>query len=479
MSTDFISQASFSAGLELTSDVLYHEELAASLLDKIRLLPPGAVIAVQGSWGRGKTDVLARLAQKSLTGDRPPWLASGAVWLNPWQYGTADLLTPLVLGLLDRIPERRRSSNRSLRKAAESVIRAGANFGLKATALIVPGASLLKEAAGPVDELLKGLFGALDAESIPPPDPDPVAKMAEKFRTLVDELLMATGAAPDGRMLVCVDDLDRCLPDRQVALLEALRFLTSAGARATFLVALDPTLARQAVVARYGTTAFDPDRYLDKMFHLRVNLPALARADVEALAAAHLDRHVPWQETTQRLGDVLEPMLGPANVQVITHATRDALIVQDLRNPRIIERIFQRLYLSARGGVTAKELDLTEYRPDGDTGLRDFILWLGVIERWPEIRVAFQDADESSVGQRLAEINYRYRWWSDEQVSISVPNEVRWASTAVVERLPRREDAPELVQVCRLLLQENYNPVLNQMAFRLGRYDRALVRIGL
>ena len=53
------------------------------------------------------------------------------------------------------------------------------------------------------------------------------------------------------------------------------------------------------------------------------------------------------------------------------------------------------------------------------------------------------------------------------------------ARTAVVQRLPRREDAPELVQVCRLLIQNFSPPALDDIAFRLDLYDAALVRIGL
>ena len=71
--TDFISQATLDS-LKLSRDVLWHEDMANSILEKAPYLPPGAVIAVQGPWGRGKTDVLARIAKKSLTENRPDWI---------------------------------------------------------------------------------------------------------------------------------------------------------------------------------------------------------------------------------------------------------------------------------------------------------------------------------------------------------------------------------------------------------------------
>ena len=59
---DFVSQGTLDTGLDLPPDALGHDDLARAIIYKAVHLPPGSVIAVQGSWGRGKTDVLARVA---------------------------------------------------------------------------------------------------------------------------------------------------------------------------------------------------------------------------------------------------------------------------------------------------------------------------------------------------------------------------------------------------------------------------------
>ena len=515
--TDFISQATLDS-LELSKDVLWHEQMANSILDKAPYLPPGAVIAVQGPWGRGKTDVLARIAKKSLTDQRPDWMACETIWINPWQYGTPDLLTPLVLGLLERVPVKRRASSKSLRMAAETIIRAGANFGLKAASLVVPGGGILKEAAGPVDDLLKGLFSALKENEIAPPEPDPVSKMADRFRELVKEVLESRNAGHHERLVICIDDLDRCLPDRQVALLEAMRFLTSTGAAATFLVALDPTLARQAVVAHYGTTAFDPDRYLDKMFHLRVNLPALNKTQLFSLVNGRLEQIVPCVCNIQPLKVCLSNLVEkyyysgfPENTWVkdtsapsiddLADAFSDALAVRDLRNPRIIDRIFQRLYLIAISGLTADDIGI-KARED----LRNFIMWLGIIERWPDIRAAFQNADidqdeawGSLRGRRLAEICLHYFPLSEEQLEHINKSQYGYlwqlykTPSAIIDRLPSREESPELRQMIGLLASPLVSDIeylaqssgdmpssnWQELAFQLEVFDDALVSVGL
>ena len=349
---DFVSQGSLDSGVDLPADALGHEAVAARLVAQTEQLPAGSVIAVQAPWGRGKTDVLARV-------ERVVRENKIVVSINPWQYGDADLLTPLVLALIELIPPPKRSSTKALRRIAETILRAGVNFGLKAAAPTVP---LFGVAAGAVDKLLGGLFKALDTQADAnaddgAPDADPVAMMGKRFRELVDALIVARELPGGTQLLVCVDDIDRCLPDRQVALLEAIRFLISSGASATFLIALDPTLARQAIKTHYNTDAFDPDRYLDKMFDLRVNLPAVGKRLGELLHG-HFERRVKIQEWEGPLAALLALLVAPkAETPVeshqhvkdaqaaLHHGALKALVVPSFQSPRVVRRIFDRLLL--------------------------------------------------------------------------------------------------------------------------------------
>lgn len=462
--TDFISQAKVDAGLELPDDALQHGPFARSVVETCQRMPPGAVVAVQGPWGRGKTDVLARVALLSSTSDGARGaVACRPIWINPWQYGTPDLLTPLVIGLLERIPARQRRLDRfALRRAAESVVRAGASFGLKAAAAVIPGGKLIEAAEGPIDDLLSGWFSVSGWMAQARPDPDPVAKMAERFRELVDALV-EPGEDGVPRLLICIDDLDRCLPHRQVALLEALRFLGSSGARTTTLVALDPTLARQAVVAHYGTEAFDPDLYLDKMFHFRITLPAMSPDGVRTLLRRDLMRRRIEVDGGLSLADWLTGQPSPYTVREVPQgwdspatppsldwpsgfpldpATRDAIVadaitsalqVQDLRSPRLLARMVERIHVLAyrdvalqSGGPREAPLWMSTPRM-----LMLFVLWLAIGERWPLVRAAMQAAGEPARwGNRLRAIFVRC-WPPDE-----VPDRHGEASRKLAQELP-------------------------------------------
>src|SRR5439155_18789722 len=140
-------------------DSLSHDLFARSILKNSLLLAPGAVIAIQGPWGRGKTDVLMRI-RSALKCGAVQGVVSKPLWINPWQYGTPDLLTPLVLRLLDQIPAKSSLNMEMLRRAAQSVLRAGINFGFKAAALALPGGKLTETAVGSVEEVWNDVVGS-------------------------------------------------------------------------------------------------------------------------------------------------------------------------------------------------------------------------------------------------------------------------------------------------------------------------------
>ncbi|MBI2300095.1 MAG: hypothetical protein HYU66_14320 [Armatimonadetes bacterium] len=87
----------------LPNDALGHDRLMKGLLESLFLIDPfrvqsGSVVALQASWGRGKTDLLARIARETYRDGLSRYLAP-ALWVNPWQYGSPDLLSPMVAQL--------------------------------------------------------------------------------------------------------------------------------------------------------------------------------------------------------------------------------------------------------------------------------------------------------------------------------------------------------------------------------------------
>lgn len=180
-----LTGASVIHGPLATTDALRHEELAAAIARHIAVLEPGAVISVQGSWGRGKTDVVSRVC-KLFEGRAAEGKAPKPIWIDPWAYGRPDLIQPVVIELLSRM--RGRPWNKVIKDAAETLLQAGNAMAFKAMSVFVPFGSIVEAAQEPVSTFIARIMADSADQH---PDADPVRAMAERFRELVDAVHVA------------------------------------------------------------------------------------------------------------------------------------------------------------------------------------------------------------------------------------------------------------------------------------------------
>ncbi len=95
--------------------------------------------------------------------------------------------------------------------------------------------------------------------------------ISDKLSSIYYEMVHELESAIDKesfRIVVCIDDLDRCLPDRAVEFLKAIKpFLDIEGY--LLILGIDRGVARQ------GSLEFTPRDYLDKMVQLPLELPVI------------------------------------------------------------------------------------------------------------------------------------------------------------------------------------------------------------
>jgi hypothetical protein len=374
-------------------DALHHDELAQAIARHIEDLPTGSVIAVHGSWGRGKTDVVGRVWKlfkaRAATGKAPE-----PIWINPWAYGRADLIQPVVIELLSRVGGQAKARGKEdvIRDAARTLLRAGNAMAFKAVSVFVPLGSIFEAAQEPVDQFITRLMDPAGAEESL--DPDPVSEMAKRFRELVDAVNEVQDLAADAPLLVCVDDIDRCLPDQQIAMLEAIHFLTMPGVNCSFLIALDPLLVQQAAIAHYRTEAIDINQYLDKLFTLRVNLTGLRPKQVEELVAG----------LAKDAREILEDGLG-VSLAHVQDAFSAVFFVPELTNPRLVVRTFQRLRLVAAENARSGKARL------GPAAIEALVAWCAIAERWPQLRQQLQASRTDLWRGNLEAVCGSYKVW--------------------------------------------------------------------
>ena len=129
---------------------------------------------------------------------------------------------------------------------------------------------------------LSGLVNDGDLEG----DPEP--RNLDEFHQDFAELLANEQLGHVRRVVVLVDDLDRCLSDTVVDTLETMRLFLSVP-KMSFVIAADEERVADALRERYPEAngsagdAEEPARlYLHKIVQTTLRLPALSRFDTEA-----------------------------------------------------------------------------------------------------------------------------------------------------------------------------------------------------
>lgn len=222
-------------------------------------------LSVQSPWGGGKSTML-KLIDAAFENDETCFVVS----TNPWAYDDQDdvkgtLISEILHGIKDQVPDPD-VKTRVGQKAKELLERVSWS---RAAVAIAKGALTFQVDPKEIGEIFR------------PKDPGGTQSMAG-FNDAYKELL---ALIPDvKRVVVLVDDLDRCLPDAVTATLEAIKLFLSTE-KMVFVLAADQDMVRDAIsVSLDGARRGDifAKRYLEKIVQLPIALPRLSESDAEA-----------------------------------------------------------------------------------------------------------------------------------------------------------------------------------------------------
>ena len=293
-----------------------------------------------GKWGSGKTSVLRRAF--ATLGGRPleqPRLLAGpgqempegadwkeladqlrspshpwatpyqgwldqtlCVWFSPWQHqGEPNPLIPLVREIKAQFEARLGAGEDGGAWAGYHVRRIGRRAGLATikmlehladAAISVAVQRPVKAVRGLTDDLRKGWK---EGE-------DPLATLSDGqrfhllFEDAVTELLRAgmgddEDLHPSARLMIFIDDLDRCEEEVVVRLLEAIK-LYLGSRRCVFVLGLDDAAVMKALENYWKGRSEDYNReYLEKLFQATLNVPLPAPQGVRAAIMRQLRCH--------------------------------------------------------------------------------------------------------------------------------------------------------------------------------------------
>lgn len=354
--------------IETTTDYLHFSVISKTISEVIIESGEEPIsIGVSGSWGAGKSSMV-KMIGKNLMDTSSKENDYVFIEFNAWLYQGYDdaknaLLQVVTKKLADEIKERKPSKEvgkkftRFLKRVnwfqvakmtipvAAGLIPGISSFGA-ITALVnaVNGAlnpaedmetkdKSLEEAFGDLTPELKELLNAKEVQSTT----RQIEELRKEFEDILSELKI--------KLVVLVDDLDRCLPETSVATLEAMRLLLFVK-RTAFIIAADEQMIRNGVRAHFGSVELTDGlvtSYFDKLIQVPITVPRLGVPEVKVF-------------TTMLF---LELMCKKGNI------TKEVL-------PQI-QQYYEELLSKAWNTEISKETLLEKYSEDDRTKMRDYV----------------------------------------------------------------------------------------------------------
>jgi predicted KAP-like P-loop ATPase len=291
-----------------------HADLIRSVVTDSHLLP--VVLGVFGDWGGGKSSIM-RMLEHELNDAK--YEDTACLYFNGWMFESyEDAKTALLSSILVQLGEHKRFGPKVKEKAVGLLKRIKlmevAKLGVKhigvplAVGAMTGGVGAIPAAFMTLlPELLKkgaSGEGKQDAEGEKDQEDENGINWAElireapekpdllevrKFRDDFDKMLAETDIRS---LVVLIDDLDRCLPERIIETLEAIKLFVAVP-KTAFVIGADPRIVRHAIATRYaarhlGESEEDGQEiqalvkdYLEKLIQIPYHLPRLSPAEIE------------------------------------------------------------------------------------------------------------------------------------------------------------------------------------------------------
>jgi predicted KAP-like P-loop ATPase len=298
---------------ETTNDLLNFQivaDTAAQLIKEAEDQPIS--IGISGSWGVGKSS-LSKMITKSLK-EYPGKNKYVFVDFDAWLYqGYDDARLALLQIVSDRLTLESEEYATIKDKAKDFAKRINWLRVGKMVAPVIGNAVMGGTVGGPIGAVIGAVSGIVktgmmpteeqlctlkDAYSNMSPELTALLKNQEtksipkeisELRKLFTEILDGLGI----KLIVTIDDLDRCLPNTAISTLEAIRLLLFLPNTA-FIIAADEQMIREAVRGHFNITDMSEDlvtSYFDKLIQIPIRVPRLGTNETKAYVTLLLAQH--------------------------------------------------------------------------------------------------------------------------------------------------------------------------------------------
>jgi hypothetical protein len=324
------------------ADRLSHSRIADQLAELVETVPARSNVALYGPWGSGKSGI-GNLLREAVTKRKGTRFAR----FDAYKYAEAPLRRNFISAVATQLGITKQKYHRDLYTGrtrtdiaipASRWLRIVGVFAGLLLALAVPIAAIIALIAWPQPEPFGEAFAKLAGQaanaalvpaallsalitlssktlqvdrSVGKPESD------EQFESIFADLVSDSGAR---RLVIFVDEIDRCSPDEVVATLDAIRTFLGAD-NCVFVVAADQHVLEESLTqaAKHETPTDEANpyystgsAYLDKIFQYQVSLPPLLSQRITRFAADLVNnREGLWSEI---VSDHVVSVLVPTHV---------------------------------------------------------------------------------------------------------------------------------------------------------------------
>jgi len=269
---------------------------------------PPFVLGISGEWGRGKT-TLFNFLEKDLS------KFYVFVRFESWKYQrTGNLSYAFVENLISKSNKKRKSYNTLLKQ----VLKIGQVFKIS-----LPLGSLSVQ---PDFKKLEDLYKSVD-------------KLEDRFQKLIKEILKSKKGK---KLIILIDDLDRCLPEFSLEFLENIKHFFSVE-DVIFLISLDEQLLETALNCRYNNdnnSRFTAKVYLEKIVDLFIKLPHYQQENLKEYLVFLLESSYLTGEDTKK--GITEELI--KTIEKIPEIEKSSIMT----NPRKLDRIVKNFRIAIR-----------------------------------------------------------------------------------------------------------------------------------
>jgi hypothetical protein len=331
------------------SDGLGFKTYSEIIAKTIEGTPGPFTIGIFGEWGTGKTSLL-KLIEDNCKSNKN----NVTVWFNAWMYEKEEHpLLPLISTIIKEIHDNANfwsGFEESIQSLVSSLRAVAYGFSSKST-LKIPGFAEI-EASFVAKDMIDRSTAITN---------DPLLDKAIYYNSF--ERLSKIAIPKDKKIIIFIDDLDRCFPDKAIKLLESIKLVLS---QHGFIFILG--VAREVIEGylkfrynkEFGIDKFEGQKYLDKIIQLAFPIPP----------------------HTQRIADFSTVLLDQLNVQdkAILSPIMPIIGIFCESNPRGTVRFINNLLIDT---AISKALLHTEQHKIND--IEYFAITRGLQLRWNDI----------------------------------------------------------------------------------------------